>query len=286
MDKLCVGRIDYLNIWPLFQLLQDDPLTDCIEFQAGHPSMLNEGLARGSIDVSPSSSYEYLIRAEQYSVLPHLGIGACNEVQSVLFCLPFPFEQLEKHIQKGGPVLITSASAASVALLKVLWNFYWKLPEPQWKKTVPGTSGSERLPFLEIGNHALKIYIDQRPDLYIIDLAREWKNFTGLPFVFALWIVNQHALQVKTGLIEKLHESLMSSAQSLSDNFKSLAQLYPDPWVSPQMIVNYWQGMDFILTPDHMAGLTLFGHYLTQMNLIKGMPVLEGRIRRKYVLWK
>lgn len=274
-NRLRVGRIDYLNIWPIFESIKKDPVVDEIEFIPGHPSLLNKGLVHGTIDVSPSSSFEYLVRAEKYRLLPNLGISAENEVQSVLFCLPFSLSELEVYVLKRGNIRVSSASAASVALLKVLWRFYWQFPEPVWVQAQPGQSLDSGEPFLEIGDHALNVYLSSGQDLELIDLASEWKKFTGLPFVFALWIMNRGIDDFKCQVMEKLRLSLDKAVQSFPDNMAGLAQAYPGKKFKPDMITDYWKKIDFNLGPEHLTSLAVFGNYLTRLHMIKGMPVLD-----------
>ncbi len=274
-DRLRVGRINYLNIWPIFEIIKNEPVIEHIEFIAGHPSLLNAGLDQGTIDLSPSSSFEYLAHGEKYRLLPNLGISSGNEIRSVLFCLPFVFDDLEKYVLQGGKVLLSTASAASAALLKVLWHFYWKLPAPVWSRSSPGQSFEFEEPFLEIGDHALSIYLYPRPGLHIIDLAAEWKKFTGLPFVFALWILNRGVSPDKYATVKELDICIKRAVHSLPGMVDELAHKYPDKYFSPDMIKNYWKKVDFCLGPEHLAGLALFGRYLTELEIIPGMPVLD-----------
>lgn len=274
-NKLKVGRIDYLNILPVFESIKDDPVVNDIDFISGHPSMLNNGLAQGTIDVSPSSSFEYLARAEKYRLLPNLGISAETEVRSVLFCLPFSFDELGAYVAEGGKIRLTSASAASVGLLKVLWHFYWKLPSPAWSSVDPGRSLGSGEPFLEIGDYALKTYLNPSPELRIIDLASEWKKFTGLPFVFALWIMNKKIDERKRVILDRLCLALREATRDLSGKIHDLAGSLPGTIFSPDMLVGYWEKINFNLGPDHLAGLAAFGKYLTELEIIKAMPVLD-----------
>ena len=83
---LCIGKIDYLNIWHVFHLLEQScPEGPDFHYQPGHPSELNRALDSGLLDVSPSSSFEYLLHAGKYQLLPGASISAEREVQSVLF---------------------------------------------------------------------------------------------------------------------------------------------------------------------------------------------------------
>ncbi|MFO7729022.1 MAG: menaquinone biosynthesis protein [Desulfonatronovibrio sp.] len=273
--ELRVGRIDYLNIWPVFESIKDDPITDDIVFVPGHPSVLNKGLAEGSLDIAPSSSFEYLANAEKYRLMPDLSISAETEVQSVLFCLPFPFDKLERYVADGGNIRLSTASAASAALLKVLWRFYWKMPPVNWSCAGPGQSLNSGKPFLEIGDHALDIYFYPPSGLHIIDLAAEWKKFTGLPFVFALWILKREISQDKYQIMKKLELSLGRAVQSLPDRIDNLAYLYPEKKFRPDKIKTYWMKMNYGLEAEQLAGLTLFGRYLSELRMISGMPVLD-----------
>ena len=79
---------------------------------------------------------------------------------------------------------------SSVNLAKVLAKNFWKR-EFQWVNTSKGFD------FLNIGmNEAVVLIGDQcfefeKSFRYRIDLAGEWKKFTGLPFVFACWTANK-----------------------------------------------------------------------------------------------
>ncbi len=272
--SLKVGRIDYLNIWPLFYIIKHFQRND-ISFVNGHPSSLNRCLARKEIHVSPSSSIEYLIRAEEYLLLPDLSISASSQVQSVLFCLPFPFHNLEEYARQGGEVYLTNASDTSRALLRILWHYHWKLPAPHWKDLQPGHGMSTGKPFLEIGDHALRIFLDPPGDLFVMDLAQEWSNMTALPFVFALWIVRRDLESEQKTLLRNLARELLDARHKVCSMYSELCSRYPDKDFSPEQIRNYWQMMDYGLESRHKAGLTAFGSYLSLMGAIPGMPALD-----------
>ena len=110
---LSVGYINYLNSYPLFaQLLKEGQY----RFIEGVPSALNEKLNRGEIDISPSSSFEYLLHWRDYLVAPNLSISSRRQVESVLL---FTSEPLELTVPAR--VAITGESATSVNLLKVFF---------------------------------------------------------------------------------------------------------------------------------------------------------------------
>ncbi len=273
-SQLKVGRIDYLNIWPLFHSINNNLCRD-ISFVSGHPAMLNQGLARKKVHVSPSSSIEYLYRGEDYLLLPDLSISAASQVQSVIFCLPFPFDKLERYARQNGEIFLTRASDTSRALLRILWHYHWGLPSPNWKMLDPGQGLSTGKPFLEIGDHALSIFLNPHQNMHVLDLAGEWNNMTGLPFVFALWISRRELQEKQRSILARLAQELLQARQTMPGKYHELCRLYPKTEFTPEQISAYWQKMDYGLEAEHKAGLAAFGRYLSDMGEISGMPALD-----------
>lgn len=275
---LHIGKIDYLNMWHVFRLLEDMcPEGELFHYVPGHPSELNRLLATGELHISPSSSFEYLLHAESYRLLPGASISAMEEVQSVLFLSPVPLDRLAAWMKSNpGPVCLTGASATSTALLKVLWTQKWQLPEPQWADVPPGQGLDTGRPFLEIGNLALRHFVHPPQNYTVYDLATEWSNWTGLPFVFAVWILRRDLTGTEAGLIKRLGLDIATITDSLPSHFDHLSQLPSRPdWLNARTLVRYWQAMSYSLSPREQAGLALFGERCTRQGLLPGMPALS-----------
>ncbi|SDN28017.1 chorismate dehydratase [Desulfonauticus submarinus] len=270
--KLKIGQISYLNIWPFFYYLKREPFKFSIKYVKNHPSALNKLLFQDELDLAPASSFEYLIHSDRYLLFPNLSISAKEAVQSVLLCSNLPLDSFKK--KKNPIVYLSQASASSINLLKILWNFYWKLPEPKWTFVKPGET--KNFPFLEIGDFALNIYYKQKNNFYIYDLAHEWFKFTNLPFVFALWIINKNLFFIKKELIYFLYETLIKSKHLLKIEKKHLLQKTKTKFsFDLNVISNYWDLMDYNLDKEHKASLILFAHYLEKMKIIEGIPTLQ-----------
>ena len=275
---LRIGRIDYLNIWHVFHLLAGHcPEGPEFSYVPGHPSRLNAALAAGELDISPSSSFEYLFRAERYELLPGASICAEREVQSVLLLSPAPPEELPRWLERNpGPVCVTRASATSTALLRVLWSQKWGLPEPQWQDVEPGAGLATGRPFLEIGNIALRHFVQPPEGYHVIDLATQWAQWTGLPFVFAVWIVRRGLTDARRALLGRLQAHIAEITGNLDSHFEPLSRLpqLPD-WLTSPALLRYWRAMSYDLGPREQAGLALFGQYCTQLGILPGMPGLR-----------
>jgi chorismate dehydratase len=275
---LHIGKIDYLNIWHVFHLLaRTCPEGPDFHFVPGHPSALNSLLSQGTLHISPSSSFEYLLHAERYQLLPNASISAKREVQSVLFLSPVPLDRLPAWLERNpGPVCLTGASATSTALLKVLWSQKWQLPEPQWQEVQPGEGLATGRPFLEIGNLALRHFIHPPAGYHILDLATEWSDWTGLPFVFAVWILRRSLNQAEHLLTTRLHREIAAVTSDLDSHFASLSLLpRHEDWLTPANLVRYWQAMSYGFGPEEQAGLALFAQRCTTQGLLPGTPGLH-----------
>jgi chorismate dehydratase len=229
-------------------------------------------LADGLIDVCPSSSFEYACHSEQYLILPQLSISSFQAVGSVLLFSQVPIEELG-----GNTVLLSSESATSVNLLRIiLANRYgckctYELHTSSFDE---GFSGYSAL--LLIGDAALRASL-QKFAPYVYDLGQLWADWTGLPFVFALWLCRRNVAENQkdemTGLIWKL----MDSKEYARNNLHSIAERSSDAaWMGCERLVAYWQeNISYELNDKHLDGLRLFYRYCVELGLLPSEPELE-----------
>lgn len=278
-SSLLLGRIDYLNIRPLFDLAGPRLASRAdISILRGHPAELNLRLRRGEIHVAPCSSFEYLAHAHAYRLLPDIGITAPEEVQSVLFCSPVPLEELPDFLARRSEYVgLTTASATSVALLRILWREAWRLPEPRWTPLAPGTGVGSGMPFLEIGDAALALYADPPQGLFLYDMAAEWRRLTGLPFVFALWIVRRDLTPDRQRLTAFLHEDLLHAADGFRDErvrSEYALRIAGSTGFSQEVLAAYWRHLEYGLSAAALAGLMRFGWLAARLGLLEALPGL------------
>ena len=186
---LRIGRIAYLNVAPYFHYLQQEGFVG--ETISGVPSELNAMLAEGSIDACPSSSYEYGLLADDYFLLPGHSISSVGPVHSVLLFTSGSITDLA-----GTEVAITGESATSINLLKILLSEFcgindvsFRVPSGEVEELLNGGTSA-----LLIGDRALAAAKDCPPGFQMTDLGALWYHFTGLPFVFALWILRRETV--------------------------------------------------------------------------------------------
>ena len=251
----------YLDCYPYFYSLRKKYHQDFFQFVQGHPTDLNSLLRRGQIDVSISSSIEYCQSFDNYVILPELCIASNGPIGSVLLFSDIPLEDLDEMT-----ISTSTASATGVILLKIVLGKYLQF-NSQFR-----SSWTEADAHLLIGDSALREKILERYQ-YDYDLGELWKEHTGLPMVFAIWQVRREASVEKREQLIIFHRSLKSAIEDARKNWADFAQnMIGYDWISPEQAVNYWKGIDFSLTSQHIKGLTRFYEDAMELNLVEEIP--------------
>ncbi len=171
---LRIGCVQYLNARPLIHGWHGP-----VDFD--HPATLCRKLAAGELDVALVSSFEYL-RNPIYTIADDLAVAADGPVYSVFLALAGAIEEVEE-------IELDPASQTSVNLLHCL------LAERRLRPRVAQASLGDQKPItrsrakLMIGDQAIRFRQRHETDYGYWDLAAQWKLSTGLPFVFALWLI-------------------------------------------------------------------------------------------------
>ena len=251
---LCVGRISYLNAVPFFYHLRQTGFAG--QVIDGVPAELNARLAAGELDLSPSSSFEYALHWHDYLLLPGFSISSFGPVHSVLLfsCLPLTTVGQSE-------IVLTGESATSVNLLKVLLREFCGANRVICRvadgpvEAVIAAGGSALL----IGDRALRAARNLPEGMQVYDLGELWMRYTGLPFVFGLWIVRRAAYAARQGEILRFCRQL---GQSLDLAFADLggmaAAVSSGGPLAAEELVAYWQTVSYQLTPAHLDGLRRF----------------------------
>ncbi len=266
-----LGHIIYSNCFPPHAGIITGAVSFPFQLVEGIPTQLNRLLAEGEIHVSPSSSIEYAKNPDRYVLLPGLSITSRNEVRSIILQSRIPIEELNRK-----NVAMTNASATSVILLRILLEIRYGI-RPEYTAFDQGLND----PFgtadamLFIGDHALRTgpHGDYR---YLYDLGRLWNEFTGLPFVFALWQVNYKKDIDKD--LAVLYHILRDSKQYGLSHIPDLARQYAGHFrLSEQLLADYWSAFSYHLGEEEQKGLLAFYGFAARLGVIQ--PVRELKFR-------
>ena len=261
---LKIGRIGYANLFPIFYTLEKEADCSAYEFVEGVPSVVNRLLRDGEIDISPSSSIEYLRNRENYALVEGHSISSSGPVGSILLFSKRPVETLD-----GLAVLASSQSETSAALLEIVLKRFYELDCLVKSSDEPlGKALETHVAYLLIGDDALREAL-RWPQLYIYDLGDLWYRHTGLPFVFALWIARSDRRAEEPALFERFRKDLDAAKAGAMRNLLTIARESRLLNVlSEDEIVAYWKGISYDLTREHRRGLDLFREYAAGLKLL------------------
>ena len=257
-DPVRVGLVPYLNVQPLVWAFYQPQFveelgSDRFSFDSSRPRELASRLYAGEFDVAIVPVFEYF-RHDGYTIVPGSAIATRGAVASVMLFSNEPLEQLHT-------IELDTSSLTSVNLTRVL------LAErgfsPAFVDTTEGDTGAT-LPAgtgrVLIGDPALR----QRGNYSVqYDLGEMWRETTGLPFVFAAWIVKPGHKDLP------LNDAFFRARQIGQQNIEVIAQeVAPRFGFTPEFALNYYRenlAQDF--DKQQQAGLREFGRRLAKYEL-------------------
>ena len=251
-----MGHIQFLNCLPLYWgLVQSRALLD-VELTKDTPDRLNDALVAGDLDIGPISLVEYLRHADDLLLLPDLAVGSDGPVLSVNLVSQVPPDELD-----GRRVALGSTSRTSV-LLTQLWLEGRYGVQPAYFTCPPdlGAMMQEASAGVLIGDAALRATYDApRRGLEVHDLGAVWRNWTGLPMVFAVWAVRRNFAEAHPGLVKEVHEAFLASRDHALDHLDEIAA-YAARWeiFDAATLAGYFRALDFSLGERQLSGLREF----------------------------
>jgi chorismate dehydratase len=177
-----VGAVNYLNTKPLICDLEQ--ISPEVELILDVPSRLADRLAAQELDVALIPVIEYF-RAGNYTIVPDISIATRGPVLSVTLFSRVPWTAIRR-------VALDAGSRTSAALTQVLLRKrYGMAPEVIALPLDHHAEDADADAVLLIGDRAMRACLPGYAHAY--DLGQEWYDWTGLPFVYAVWAVRPGA---------------------------------------------------------------------------------------------
>ena len=270
-----LGQVEYLNCLPVYNALEEGLLGFGGSLVKGPPSTLNRMFLEGELDVTPISSIEYARNSDKCVILPDISISADGRVASIMLFSRCPVTELE-----GKCIAVTTSSATSVVLLKVLMEHYFHVDVelcPMKPDLMEMLSQSDAA--LLIGDDAMlahRMVFDQGLNLIVTDLGDVWKQFTGERMVYAVWAVRrQYALEnhdkvdeLSRLLVDSKNMGMKSIGDIIRKAYKKTGLPYP-------VLEDYFHTIRYSFDTDYRRALLLFYDYAYKSGIIEERAKLD-----------
>lgn len=247
-----VGAVSYLNSKPLIEGLAEAVPDAALVLD--YPSRLADGLARGDLDVALVPSIES-ISDPDYEVVS----DACVATRGPVLSVKLYFRTKPGDVKR---LALDEGSRTSAALARVmLTERFGVLPdiEPLKLESTVATTTADAV--LLIGDRAIEPPVESFREVW--DLGQEWLSWTGLPFVFALWVTRRG---IRLGEVE----AALSAARDRGlQNLTTIAQRESRAMGLPLDVVDGYlrRNLHFQLGNAERQGLRLYLDLAARMGL-------------------
>jgi chorismate dehydratase len=258
-----IGAVNYLNSKPLVWGLEQLAHASQVRFDL--PSRLADSLAAGRLDVALIPTVEFF-RSPSYSIVSDACVACRGPVLSVKLHFRVPPSDVRT-------VALDEGSRTSAALTQILLAELHGV-SPHWEP-LPIGSGLDATAaeaVLLIGDRAIQPAAGTFNAVW--DLGDVWQKWTGLPFVFAMWIarpgvdtkdISPRLAAARDAGVQHLDKIAAAAAKSLD--------------ISPELALSYLrENLHFTLGPEELAGLTRFRELCIEHQLVScssASPIFE-----------
>ncbi len=174
MAKIRVTAVSYLNTVPLLFGIKNSEVMEAIDLRIAPPAQCAQELECGHTDLAliPVAA---LVNIPRYLIVSNYCIGAAGKVRTVVLLSNDKVDKIH--------TIYLDPDSRTVMLVRILAQHYWKIT-PDFKPYAGQVNMQQGEACVLIGD---KVFAHENHFSYRYDLAEQWINFTGLPFVFAAW---------------------------------------------------------------------------------------------------
>lgn len=244
MTKLRVVTVKYLNTKPFINGLQRGFIDAELELVLDHPAQCAEELLNGKADIGliPVAAYPEL---DGYQIFSDFCIGCNGPVNTVKIYSHSPLDTCKL-------VFLDYQSRTSVQLASIILKSYLNLKitpvkgYPGYENEITGDQAG-----LIIGD---RCFYYNRSIPYQLDLGQAWKDWTGLPFVFAVWVCK---IGTNPELLIKFNQALNSGIEAITADF-----------TSEEEVIYLTQNLSYDYHDSQKTALNRFLNHISQPQLV------------------
>ena len=242
-NSLKITTVSYLNTIPMVYGITHSGLLKDYELELEVPSICATKLLKQQTDIALVPVGVMIQPTHNLDIITNYCIGSNGKVKTVLLLANTPLQKIKR-------IFLDTDSRTSVMLVKVLARFFWDI-KPEWY------SMDQKPPILQqddavvaIGDKTFQMTSQFE---FINDLSEVWFQYTGLPFVFAVWAKNK---AISNDKINQLNDAL---SWGITRKREAIEQINTTALISKEEALSYLSiNIDFLLDPLKMDALNLF----------------------------
>lgn len=242
MNKIRVSAVSYTNTYPFLNGIRKSKVMEQIDLSVDNPSACAQKVIDDQADIGiiPTAA---LLSLPEYYINTDFCIGTEGAVDSVFIFANKPIEEVKT-------LRLDKQSRTSNGLARVLIKNYWK------KEVELVTDESvEPDAYVLIGD---RTFGKKSSVPYVYDLGKEWFNFTGLPFAFALWVSNK---KLPDSFVQQFNEALAYGVEHATDVIVGLPEFEGFDYTK-----YLTQHLNFHLTDKKREAVQLYLSYLKELD--------------------
>lgn len=206
MNKIRVSAVSYTNTYPFLNGIRKSKVMDQIDLSVDYPSACAQKVIDDEADMGiiPTAA---LLSLPEYYINTDFCIGTEGAVDSVFIFSNKPITEVET-------LKLDKQSRTSNGLARVLLKNYWKKDI----QLITDDGGMEPDAYVLIGD---RTFGKKNSVPYVYDLGKEWFDFTGLPFAFALWVSNK---KLPESFVKDFNDALAYGVANATDVIAGLPE--------------------------------------------------------------
>jgi chorismate dehydratase len=263
IDLIKLGYVPFLNVKPLIYPLEERLVDHDFEVSYTPPANLSNMLFEKKVDLGLIPVAELLKRAI-YSIVPNISISSYGKVDSVILITRMEMKRI-------GTVAVDVRSQSSAALLRVILEIFNKLTptyvnrEPN-NRFLDGVDGG-----LLIGDTGLRFRYFPPNGYRVFDLGEIWTTETRLPFVYAVYAVNN-------GVVLGKSLRALGAAKSIGlKNIERISKIESEKLgFGEEICLRYLtERIKYDLGEKEMKGISAYSKFLGELGEIEKIPNLQ-----------
>jgi len=241
LNKIKISAVAYTNTKAFIYGLEHSDIINKIDLSLDIPSDCAAKVITGEVDLGlmPVAAIPLVPNA---NIVADYCIGSDGAVNSVFIFSNVPIRELKT-------LKLDAHSRTSNNLAKVLLKFHWK------QEVAFTTDPHEKTDAIVlIGDRTFGKKDDYA---FAYDMGEEWKNFTGLPFMYAAWVANK---EIPQSFKTEFNAALKYGLDHRNEVLESLPE-------TPNFdLVDYLNHkLQFEVTEDRKKAMNLFLGYIEEL---------------------